>query len=211
MQETGRFIDIPIVKIDDEFRSLIPVMVKEEKDALETSLLTEGCRDALVIWDGLLLDGHTRFELCGKHDIIFKIIEKTFETREQAKLWIINNQLGRRNLTPKQTSYLRGIRLKIQKGETVGAADKLAKEYGVSPRTIERDEKFAEKVNQLPPEEKEQVLSGKKKTSKGKISGGSTPKEPEPLEQLKRWWYRASTEDRRLFDEWVLIQRQAGA
>ena len=41
-----RLLDIPTVQIDPEFQSLIPIMVKEEKDALEASILAEGCREA---------------------------------------------------------------------------------------------------------------------------------------------------------------------
>ena len=46
MQPTERFLDIPVVQIDPEFQSLIPLMVKEEKDALEASILADGCRRA---------------------------------------------------------------------------------------------------------------------------------------------------------------------
>jgi len=210
MQPTERFLDIPVVKIDPEFQSLIPLMVKEEKEALEASLLAEGCRDPLVVWDGYLIDGHMRWDIISRHsaerEITYKVIEKDFENKNQAKIWIISNQFARRNLTPKQTSYLRGIRHRLEKGEkvTLGekTAERLAKEYGVSPRTIERDAKFAAKVEQLETQEKDDILTGKVKKTKGGITGQLTHVS-RPLENLKRWYKRASESERTEFIEWI--------
>jgi hypothetical protein len=213
MQPMERFLDIPVVKINPEFQSLIPLMVKEEKDALEASLLADGCRDPLVVWDGFLIDGHMRWEIIQKHGqdaspiiIPYQIIEKTFESKNAAKLWIINNQFARRNLTPKQISYLRGIRHRLEKGEKVAlgepTAKKLAKEYGVSPRTIERDAEFAAKVDTLPPEEKAEILTGKVKKTKGEITGKKSSTTT-PLDQLKKWWKKANESERTEFIAWA--------
>lgn len=88
--------------IDDEFQSLIPPLTKEEYTSLEKSIIEEGCRDPLVIWNDIILDGHNRHNICNKNGIIFKRVEKNFDTREEAKIWILNNQLGRRNLNEAQ-------------------------------------------------------------------------------------------------------------
>jgi len=171
------------LKIDDEFRNLIPAITPEEKSELEKSILAEGCRESLVIWDGIILDGHNRFEICRQHKINFEIVSKEFKDRGQAKIWIISNQLSRRNLTPEQMSLLRGERYNLEKQSIGGqlpkgggqndppvkTAEKLAKEYGVSPATIKRDAKFAEAVDKLPPEEKQYILSGKSKKTKKEI------------------------------------------
>lgn len=45
------------------------------------------------------MDGHQRYEICQKHGIPFKIVEIECQNRDDAKLWIIQNQLARRNLT----------------------------------------------------------------------------------------------------------------
>jgi hypothetical protein len=88
------------IKIDSEFQNLIPAITTEEAEELEKSILEEGCRDALIIWDdGTLLDGHNRFAICQRHDLKYKTITKSFESRDSAKEWIIRNQLGRRNLS----------------------------------------------------------------------------------------------------------------
>jgi N6-adenosine-specific RNA methylase IME4 len=90
------------LKIDDEFKSLIPPLSMEEFNGLEQSIINEGCRDPLVLWDELILDGHNRYNICMKNGIIFKTVEKNFDNREDAKIWILENQLGRRNLNDAQ-------------------------------------------------------------------------------------------------------------
>ena len=87
-----------IVRIDHEFKTLIPPLTPEERSGLEESLLEDGCRDALVVWGNTLIDGHNRYEICTKHGIVFQTVEKEFESRHDAKIWIILNQFGRRNL-----------------------------------------------------------------------------------------------------------------
>jgi len=70
----------------------------------------KSCRDAIVIWDNIILDGHNRYDICKCEDIPFKTICKSFEDRESAMDWIDANQLARRNLTPEQVSLIRGRR-----------------------------------------------------------------------------------------------------
>ena len=79
------------LKIDAEFKALIPAMSVDEYNGLEQSLLTEGCRDALVVWDNILIDGHNRYEICQKHGIVFKTVGMDFENRDEVKAWRIIN------------------------------------------------------------------------------------------------------------------------
>lgn len=92
--------------VNERFKSLIPPLSADEKDSLETSLLTEGCRDALVIWSGQIIDGHNRYELCQKHGIAFATAEKQFENEDDACIWIIKNQFSRRNISAYSRSCL---------------------------------------------------------------------------------------------------------
>lgn len=55
------------IKQDPEFKGLLPPLASEEYEGLEQSLLAEGCRDPLVIWQGILIDGYNRYALCLKH------------------------------------------------------------------------------------------------------------------------------------------------
>lgn len=88
------------LKVSQEFQMLIPPLSIEEAVDLEKSILTEGCREALLTWKGYVIDGHNRYAICKKHDIPFKTTEvKGLEVELDVKLWMINNQFSRRNLS----------------------------------------------------------------------------------------------------------------
>jgi N6-adenosine-specific RNA methylase IME4 len=87
------------LKIDPEFQGLIPPLSRQELEGLERSLCEEGCRDPIVTWKDIIIDGHHRHQLCRKHNIPFKVVEKDFQNRDEAKIWIIKNQFARRNVT----------------------------------------------------------------------------------------------------------------
>lgn len=99
------------MKIDAEFQSLIPPLTFEEKKMLEESILSEGCRDAIVVWNDTIIDGHNRYEICTKHNIPFEIVNRDFDSRNDAIEWIIKNQFGRRNLPLHERARL-ALRLK---------------------------------------------------------------------------------------------------
>lgn len=89
------------INIDPEFKAVIPPLTGKDFDNLEKSILNEGCRDALILWNNILIDGHNRYEICKKHNIPFKTISVNadLKDREDVKLWIMQNQLARRNLS----------------------------------------------------------------------------------------------------------------
>jgi hypothetical protein len=142
----------------------MPPLSAEEYQQLQANVLAEGCREPLVVWEeaGLLLDGHNREQICRAHALTFHTHLLSLPTREDAVNWIINNQIGRRNLTPEQKSYLRGKRFneakkaagrpgKLPHNEGVSGptSKRLAAEYHVAPTTIERDGQFATAVDTL--------------------------------------------------------------
>lgn len=94
--------------VDPEFKALIPPLQPEERDGLEQSILAEGCRDPIVIHNGVIVDGHNRYEICQKHNIAFKTIlfPQLEPTRDDLKIWIITNQFSRRNLSAYQRTVL---------------------------------------------------------------------------------------------------------
>ena len=86
-------------QIDQEFKSLIPPLNADEYQQLEQNILSKRkCHEAILLWNDVIIDGHNRFEICMNHGIEFEIEEISFESREEAKIWIIENQMGRRNL-----------------------------------------------------------------------------------------------------------------
>ena len=94
------------IQIDKEFEALIPRLTDEEFSQLEKNVIEDGCRDALVLWEDILVDGHNRYRICQKHGIPFNTVQKEFANRDKAREWIILNQFGRRNLTAFQRSEL---------------------------------------------------------------------------------------------------------
>lgn len=99
------------IRIDKEFRSLIPAHSVEERNQLERNLIADGCRDPLVTWENTLLDGHTRLEICETHDIEYQTVGLEFNSRKEAMVWMRFNQLGRRNISPLAAIELaRGLR-----------------------------------------------------------------------------------------------------
>jgi hypothetical protein len=152
--------------IDNEFRNLISPLTKEEFEQLENNIISEGgIHDPIIIWNNIIIDGHNRYDICIKNDLKYFTKELELTDRNQAINWIIDNQLGRRNLAPWQQSILRGKRYNAEKkpkgGDTTRAKyqndtlltrDTLATQYGVSPATIARDGNFAiaaEKASEL--------------------------------------------------------------
>ena len=151
--------------IDKEFQSLIPPLTAEEYTGLEESILSEGCRDALVVWGDTLIDGHNRYEICTKHGIPFDTIEMDFPTRDDVIVWIIKNQFGRRNLPAYERARL-ALRLKpviaeraekrmltgksdpMQKSAQGTTRDEIASVAGVSHDTIAKVEKIESEAPQ---------------------------------------------------------------
>jgi hypothetical protein len=95
-----------MVRVDEEFSTLIPSLTPGEFEELERSILKEGCREALVVWGDIIVDGHNRYQICTKHNIPFKTVQVSFTNRDDVKIWIIINQFARRNLGAWQRSEL---------------------------------------------------------------------------------------------------------
>ena len=153
------------IEINQEFKALIPPLSLEEYSQLEKNIIADGCREPLVVFNNTLVDGHNRYEICTKHDLPFSILEKDFTDSGAAKLWMIRNQFGRRNLSSFQRASLAlemkpmlaelakenqtlssGAGVKgLQKSANLNPIDtrkELAKEAGVSHDTISKVEKI---------------------------------------------------------------------
>ena len=103
--------------INEVLRAYIDPLTSNEYAALERSLLAEGCRDALVLWGDVLIDGHNRYALCQKHGIDFKTIQNSsFDTLDDVMLWMIDNHLARRSVS----DFQRGV-LALRKKEIVAS------------------------------------------------------------------------------------------
>lgn len=157
-----------MITIDEGFKSLIPPLAQEEKRQLEENIKANGCRDPLVVWNGFLVDGHNRYEICTRLGIDYKVVTLELADRAAAEDWMDANQLGRRNLSPDAFKMLLGRRYNRAKKAandggkgtakaTVGQIDprlstaaKLATEHAVSEKTVRRAASFYAEVERTP-------------------------------------------------------------
>ena len=95
-----------MIKIKEEFKSLIPALTKEEFKQLEQNCLNEGIREKILVWNGFIIDGHNRYEISLKWDLEIQTQTKHFKDEDAVKEWMILNQFGRRNLSNYQRSVL---------------------------------------------------------------------------------------------------------
>lgn len=207
-------MDKTILKIDPEFRDKIPPLTKEEFERLEENIVTDGAvREPLVVWNGTIVDGHHRWAIIQKHpEIPYTIKEMDFADRWAAISWMCANQLGRRNITDEQKTYLLGKLYEARKNAHGGdrrsdefsndqsghlkkltrTGDKIAKEYGIGYGTVQRAEHFSKGLDaaeEVSPGIREKVLSGEVKAPKSAIAelrNLDDKERKEAVEELKK-------------------------
>lgn len=171
----------------EELKSYITPLSREELFTLKESIILEGCREPLVVWnksdkERILVDGHNRFAICSENNLPYQTRDLQFKNIEEVKDWMVDNQLGRRNLNPDQLSYYRGLkyeRLKKKKGGYDKILSKghsgpltseiLAEEFNVSEKTIKRDSQYSrgiDLIGEKNPELKTKILSREAKIKK---------------------------------------------
>ena len=151
--------------IDPEFKDLIPSLSSDERKLLEESIKREGCQQPIVVWNGILIDGHNRLEICTQNAIEYSTVEMNFPNRLVAQIWILTNQLGRRNLSETtrmdkalelKSDMQSEARIRMKAGKksdpvetlpqgTGRTRDRVAALAGVSGKTLEKYEKVKEK------------------------------------------------------------------
>jgi len=95
------------ITVNENLFAYIDPLTPEEHDALERSILAEGCRDALVLWGEVLVDGHNRYGICSKHGIPFNAVQNSrFKSIDDVQLWMIDQHLGRRSVSDFQRGVL---------------------------------------------------------------------------------------------------------
>lgn len=103
------------IVVNEDLKAYIDPLTPEEYEALERSILAEGCRDALVLWGDVLVDGHNRYGICQKHGLPFQTVQNTrFKSIDDVHLWMIDQHLGRRSIS----DFLRGV-LALRKKDIV--------------------------------------------------------------------------------------------
>ena len=189
-------MNLSALKVDPEFQGKIPPLTFEELNQLEANILRDGrIINPIIVWQGLIVDGHNRYTIAKKHpEIPFTVHEKEFASRYEAIIWICKNQLGRRNLTPEQKKYLIGKQYEAEKcvngGDRKSSAAKsgghfdhlikhektrgrIARETNTTDSFVRRAEHFAKGVDaaeEAVPGTRQKVLSGEVKPTAAEIA-----------------------------------------
>ena len=133
------------------FKYLLPPLSEDEYKGLEANILKEGCHEPLILWDNVIIDGHNRYEICCKHNVIFKTKDVTFKNDLDAKIWIVEHQLKhRRNLSDKDK--IKGVLLlegfyKEKANENQGTRTDLSCERKTSSRETEKEKRARRNAN----------------------------------------------------------------
>ena len=148
------------ISVNEELLAYIDPLTLDEHAALERSLLAEGCRDALVLWGEVLVDGHNRHSICTRHGIPFNTVQNTrFQSLADVHLWMIDQHLGRRSVSDFQRGVLALRRKDIlsarvqpasgsapvsdqPKPEAVPTREAVAKAARISSNTVNQIEKI---------------------------------------------------------------------
>ncbi|MCW3789401.1 ParB N-terminal domain-containing protein [Plebeiibacterium sediminum] len=188
----GKFREeIKELVILSDLQSFIPPLTEEEKGLLLESIKSEGIREPIDIWhDGeknIIVDGHNRYNIAQELGVSFKTKEHKFESIEGVKEWMLKKQLGRRNLTDANRSYLIGLLYNNRKESKGGdrrsqrnndqssvskaknTAELIAEQTGMSIRSIKSAGEYAKGIDELDGELKSKILIGKEKIPKSDI------------------------------------------
>lgn len=113
----------PELKINEEFENLIRPLTEVEFKVLEDNLKKNGCRDPItVLEDNTIIDGHNRYKICRKHNIEYRtFMQEGLDTEADIKLWMLYNQIGKRNYNNFDKSL---VAIEIEKLEQVKAKER---------------------------------------------------------------------------------------
>jgi len=166
-----------MIVIDEELKNWIPALAHAEWEQLKENILSKGCLDALVLWqrgeEYVLVDGHNRYQICKDFGLDFEVKVVDFEDKEAVKMYMLNIQLGRRNLTPEQLSYLRGKRYAQEKAKISNKEGK--NQYVVSGQN---DHQASEVVNGQNDSQLLEVVSGQNDHQASGVVNGQNNSQP---------------------------------
>lgn len=121
--------------VNEGFKNVAPPLTESEIGNLREDILTHGCMMPIITWNGTIVDGHNRYAICRENSVPFGVAEIEFRDESDAKLWIVKNQLGRRNLTKFQRCEMVLPMEEKIKAETEEKRRALISEYKKSGKT----------------------------------------------------------------------------
>lgn len=169
------------LKIDKEFKELIAPLSDDEFSQLKLNILSDGCRDPIVVWNGIIVDGHNRYRICTENNIPFKTISMNFTDRSEVIMWMLKNQLGRRNLNDFQRNELA---LKYQ--DVIAKKMKERQATSTGGKNPQLMTKWSEAEKRPEPTTQRKELAQIAKTSEGSIQRSKLILEHGTPEQIER-------------------------
>lgn len=199
------------LRVDPEFRDKIPPLTEDEFKQLEQNILADGeIYEPIIVWNGTIVDGHNRYKIAQKHpEIPFKTREMNFPDKWAAFDWMYAKQLGRRNLSDENRTYIIGKMYEARK-KTLGGSrgnqytkvantqianlpkertprtdEILAAEIGVNHSTVIRSEKFSkgiDAIREMSPDAADKILRGGTGVKKGDVQQFTTMSDEEQKE-----------------------------
>jgi N6-adenosine-specific RNA methylase IME4 len=189
-----------MIKIDPEFQGLLAKLDPDELHRLEMSIEAEGVRDPLVLWGETLVDGHNRLNIAERLGMPYETVQLNVEAARESMagndpdgeyaqcddrtvviFWIINNQIGKRNVHPfqrceyqmmyehllpggKKGGDRRSEDFNCQNSDNRKPTDRkkeAAKLTGVSHDTYAKAKAIKERANKLSPSTLEDLRAGR--------------------------------------------------
>jgi len=201
------------LRVDPEFRDKIPPLTEDEFKQLEQNILADGeIYEPIIVWNGTIVDGHNRYKIAQKHpEIPFKTREMNFPDKWAAFDWMYAKQLGRRNLSDENRTYIIGKMYEARKKTQGNHAERgkdgrylnsqnanigeskrtprtdeiLAAEIGVNHSTVIRSEKFSkgiDAIREMSPDAADKILRGGTGVKKGDVQQFTTMSDEEQKE-----------------------------
>lgn len=140
-------------RIDPELNEVLPKLSDADYKALENSLLADGYKGAPIMeWGDIIVDGHNRYEICNKYNIPYEVKSVEFTSKEEAIIWMVRQQLGRRSLTPLQRiqiveKYKPFYKKRAKENMSLGGGDKKSGlENSTNPISVEKKIDVREKL-----------------------------------------------------------------
>lgn len=172
------------LKINKHFKKLISPLSLRDYKQLEENIIKYGCKEPLIVWRNIIIDGHNRYEICKNFKLPFKIKEVDFNDSNEVISWICINQIRRRNISEETRRYLIGKRydsekilgIKIPsdlvqnpknninissymnrevKENCTQTVERFSKEFNLSERTIRQYASYARIIDELTKDEPE--------------------------------------------------------
>ena len=184
------------IQIDREFKNLTAPISEEEQEILERSLMREGCLEPIIVWRGVILDGHKRYDFCTYEEIEFEVQEMDFTSREEAIIWVCRQRIPDFTIHQPMYRYLVGkwynckkllnkeLRRQSSKDDQNpdyvedrrnslwNTSNRLAEEIGIARSTIEANGKVAlvmDRIAEMEPALFDAILRGDARFKKDEV------------------------------------------